>query len=184
MTTDHPSDPSDVLELAARLRLATARLARQLRQQAGDGLSPSQQSALVSIDKHGPLTLGRLAKIEQVTPPTVTKAVARREEDGLVERTIDAADRRIARVTITDAGRGRLEHSRSRRNAWLAQRLRTVDPEGLRRIEAAVPLLEELAAAPDDTSATAGDRGRVSDAPTDGPPAGEEDGTSVPESIR
>lgn len=141
---------SDVLELAARLRLATARLARQLRQQAGAGLSPSQQSALASIDLHGPLTLGRLAKIEQVAPPTVTKVVARLEEDGLVVRTVDTTDRRIVQVRITAAGRRRLEHSRNRRNAWLARRLRTIDPEQRRHLEAALPLLEALAAAPEE----------------------------------
>jgi DNA-binding MarR family transcriptional regulator len=141
---------SDVLELAARLRLATARLARQLRQQAGAGLSPSQQSALAAIDLHGPLTLGRLAKIEQVAPPTVTKVVARLEEDGLVARTVDDSDRRIVRVSITTTGRRRLEHSRNRRNAWLARRLRTIDPEQRRHLDAALPLLEHLAAAPEE----------------------------------
>jgi len=39
----------DPLDVAARLRLSTARLARILRQQAGTGLSPSQQSVLASI---------------------------------------------------------------------------------------------------------------------------------------
>jgi DNA-binding MarR family transcriptional regulator len=179
--TDPTTDPDHVLELAARLRLATARLARQLRQQAGDGLSPSQQSALVSIDKHGPLTLGRLAKIEQVAPPTVTKVVARLEEDGLVERTVDATDRRIVRVTITAAGRDRLAHIRSRRNAWLARRLHTVDADGLRRIEAALPVLEQLAAAPDQHLAPGDPRAAET---TDPLPAGEEGGTIVPEGAR
>lgn len=140
---------TDPLEMAARLRLATARLARQLRQQAGTGLTPSQQSALVSIDLHGPLTLGRLAKIEQVAPPTVTRVVGKLEDDGLVSRTVDEADRRIARLTITAEGRRRLDHSRRRRNAWLAQRLGDFDPVQLADVEAALRVMEALAAGPD-----------------------------------
>jgi DNA-binding MarR family transcriptional regulator len=150
-TSDTTDAGAEIPELAARLRLTTARLARQLRQQAGTGLSPSQHAALASIELHGPLTLGQLARIEQVAPPTVTKVVARLEEDGLVTRTVDRTDRRIARVSATAAGRRRLEQSRKRRNAWLARRLRAADADQVRRLAAALPLLEELAAAPGDS---------------------------------
>lgn len=142
-------NPTDPLEMAARLRLATARLARQLRQQAGTGLTPSQQSALVSIDLHGPLTLGHLAKIEQVAPPTVTRIVGKLEEDGLVTRAVDETDRRISRLTITGEGRRRLDHSRRRRNAWLAQRLGEFDPGQLADVEAALRVMEALTAGPE-----------------------------------
>ena len=50
MTTVAPD-----LELAPRLRLAVTRLARRLRQESGEGLTPSQNSALASIDRHGGL---------------------------------------------------------------------------------------------------------------------------------
>ena len=146
----HPNDvPDDPLELADRLRLATARLARRLRQQAGTGLTPSQSSALMSIGKHGPLTLGRLAKIEQIAPPTTTRIVAKLEDDGLVRREADPGDRRIVLVEATAEGRRRLEHSRRRRSAWLAQRLDTFDAEQLGDVTAALRVLEALAADPE-----------------------------------
>jgi DNA-binding MarR family transcriptional regulator len=132
------------LEAAARLRLATARLARRLRQQAGNGLSPSQQSALATIDGNGPLTLGHLAKIEQVAPPTITRVVAKLADDGLVRRLVDAHDRRISRVEITAEGHRRLVHTRHRRNAWLAQQLDAVDPALLADVDAAIRVLEAL----------------------------------------
>jgi DNA-binding MarR family transcriptional regulator len=139
-------DPDDPLEMAARLRLATARLARRLRQHAGSGLSPSLHSALASIEAQGPLTLGRLAKIEQVAPPTVTRVVGKLEDDDLVTRQVDATDRRITRVEITVEGHRRLDHSRQRRNAWLLQRLDTFDADQLNDVSAALRVMEALAA--------------------------------------
>jgi DNA-binding MarR family transcriptional regulator len=139
----------DDLEVVARLRLSIARLARRLRQEAGTGLSPSQHSALITITLHGPLTLGRLARIEQVAPPTITRIVVKLEDDGLVARTVDPTDRRVSRVAITTEGERRLDHGRNRRNVWLAQRLRTFPPADRRRLEAALDVLEALAASPE-----------------------------------
>ena len=118
-------DPAEErqLDLVVRIRVAVARLNRQLRQQAGD-LSPTLQSALVSIERHGPIALGDLAAVEQVAPATVTKIVTRLADEGLVERTVDDADRRVAKVVLTRAGSGRLVESRNRRTAYLATRLR------------------------------------------------------------
>src|SRR6187455_2535455 len=90
--------------LAERLRLLATRLARQLRQQADTGLSPSQLSALSTIDNHGPLTLGALADLERVAPPTITKVVTNLVTSGFIARQVDENDRRVVRVAITDAG--------------------------------------------------------------------------------
>jgi DNA-binding MarR family transcriptional regulator len=150
MRKDLPPDEIedlDELEVVARLRLSIARLARRLRQEAGTGLSPSQHSALISVAMHGPLTLGRLARIEQVSPPTITRIVVKLEDDGLLVRAVDPNDRRVTHVQITGEGDRRLDHGRSRRNAWLAQRLRTFEPEQRRRLVAALDALEALAAA-------------------------------------
>jgi DNA-binding MarR family transcriptional regulator len=149
-------DDLDELEVVARLRLSIARLARRLRQEAGTGLSPSQHSALITVAVHGPLTLGRLARIEQVAPPTITRIAVKLEEDGLVARTVDPADRRVSRVQVTAEGERRLEHGRNRRNAWLAQRLRTFPPADQRRLEAALDVLEALAASAEDDGPVAG----------------------------
>jgi DNA-binding MarR family transcriptional regulator len=135
----------EITELAGRRRLASARLHRRLRQEADTGLSPSQQSALGTIDLQGPITLGDLAAAEQVTPPTITKVVARLEEEGLIDRTVDAFDRRIIRVSTTREGRRRLEQSRARRNAFLAARLEELGPAAVRRLHDAIDALEELA---------------------------------------
>jgi DNA-binding PadR family transcriptional regulator len=81
-----------------------------------------------------------------VAPPTITKIVSKLEEDGLVVRTVDSRDRRVARVSVSEGGRARLDHSRSRRDAWLTRRLEEVTPEEIAQVTAALPVLEAMAA--------------------------------------
>ncbi|MEL6983792.1 MAG: MarR family transcriptional regulator [Actinomycetota bacterium] len=130
----------------ARLRLAMARLARQQRRSFPTGLTPSQISALITIDHHGPVRLSDLARLEAVAPPTVTRIVAKLEADGLVERQSDDNDRRIARVTITDEGHRRIDETRAARNEWFGRKLAALDPADLAAILEAIEPLERLAA--------------------------------------
>lgn len=131
-------------ELAARLRLAATRLARRLRQQVDEPISISQLSALAAIERLGPVTLGDLARVERVQPPTTTRIVAALEAAGLVVRAADPGDRRVARVSISPEGRRLIERSRSRKTAYLAGRLRTLSEAERATIESAVPLIERL----------------------------------------
>ena len=52
---------SEIERLATDLRLVISRLARRLRQQAEEGATASSLSALFSVDRLGPVTLGELA---------------------------------------------------------------------------------------------------------------------------
>src|SRR5205085_6214650 len=131
-------------QLASRLRLAVVRLARVLRQKAQDPITPSQLSALVSVERGGPVTLGELAALESVQPPTMTRIVAALEEQGLVFREADPADRRISRLHITPAGRKLLEKNRSRKTAYLASRMRGLGAEERDVLERAAALLERM----------------------------------------
>jgi DNA-binding MarR family transcriptional regulator len=131
-------------ELAARLRLVLNRLARRLRSQTPDDLSPSLTSALVTIELRGPITLGRLASCERVTPPSVTRMVATLEQRGLVRREADAGDRRVARVSLTAEGRRTVQRTRTRKTAYLARRLRKLDESQLAIVREALPVLERL----------------------------------------
>ena len=121
------------------------RLSRRLRLQAVGYITASQLSALTSIDKHGPLSLGELAAIEQVAPPSMTRIAARLEESGLVERRADATDRRVARVVITDGGLTLLDQTRTRRDLFLARRLQQLSEDELEALARALPMLERLA---------------------------------------
>jgi DNA-binding MarR family transcriptional regulator len=136
--------PTSETELASRLRITVARLARLLRYQGEAGASPSQLSALATLERHRSLTLGELAAAERVQPPTMTRIVAALEEAGLVARTVDPSDRRIARVALTTTGRSLLEKARARKNAYLAKKLRGLDGDEVATVEAATAILERF----------------------------------------
>ena len=134
----------DAAELPARLRLAIARLARRMRQEAGDDLSPSMTAALATIERHGPLAPSRLAELERIQRPTVTRVLRRLEEKGLVERSADPDDRRSAVVCVTTEGAALLKKLRSRKNAYLARRLRELPDDDVKALERAADVLERL----------------------------------------
>ena len=132
------------VETITRLRLVVMRLSRLLRQQSADELSPTLTSTLSTVERRGPLTLGELAAAERVQPPSMTRAVARLEERGLVTRVVDPVDRRTARVSISPAGAKTLAAGRLRKNAYLADRMRTLGSDERVLLERALPLLERL----------------------------------------
>jgi DNA-binding MarR family transcriptional regulator len=133
-------------DLAPRLRLALTRAARRLRQEAGSSLSPSQGAALATIDRHGPLTPSELAARERIQRPTATRVLARLEESGLVARAADPADRRSSLVSLSPAGAALLDEARTRKDAFLSQRLEALGPDDRATLERAAELLEDLLA--------------------------------------
>lgn len=133
----------DHTELATRFRFALLPLVRQLRHHNID-LTASQASALATIFRDGPLTVGELAKAERVSSPMITKIAKGLEEEGLATRTVDLIDKRVTQLAITKEGVRRLERSRNRKNAWLARQLQGLSPEELAAIDAVVPVLERI----------------------------------------
>ena len=133
----------DHTELATRFRFALFPLVRQLRHHNVD-LTASQASALATISRRGPLTVGDLARAEHVSSPMITKIAKGLEEEGLVTRTVDPSDKRVTQITITKEGERRLERSRSRKNAWLARQFDNLSPEELDAISAVIPVLERI----------------------------------------
>jgi DNA-binding MarR family transcriptional regulator len=132
-------------EVAARIRLAVARLQRIMRQQAMGGLNLAEGSCLAIIDHHGPLSLSDVASRENLSAPTVTKIVTRLESQGLIERLTDPSDRRVSLVAVSRKGSALLERIRSSRTAYLVRRLNELSEDDRARLLAALPVLEALA---------------------------------------
>jgi DNA-binding MarR family transcriptional regulator len=131
-------------DLASHLRLTIARTARRLRQEAGTDLSPSMTAALATIERHGPMTPSELASRERIQRPTVTRVLARLEEMGLIARTPDPQDRRSSLIAITPQASEMLAEHRTRKAAFLAERLDRLTPDDRAALERAADILERM----------------------------------------
>jgi DNA-binding MarR family transcriptional regulator len=129
----------------ARLRVAVARLSRWLRRHDLAGLTPTQLSALATVDRLGPLRLGDLAAVEGIAPSTLTRLVTVLEERGYVERCPVPGDARASTLAIAPPGHEVLERIREQSTILLAGRLRTLTDEQRAALVAALPALERLA---------------------------------------
>jgi DNA-binding MarR family transcriptional regulator len=146
--TDRPVGSSDDFvpsaDLASRLRLGVMRLSRRLRQHAPGDITPSQLSALATIVGQGRITHSGLAEAERVQPPSITRVVDVLVDRGLATRTTSDEDRRVAWVEPTLAGRELVDAVRRERDAYLAQRLRTLSADDRAVLARAAVLLERL----------------------------------------
>ncbi|MFN8148141.1 MAG: MarR family transcriptional regulator [Candidatus Nanopelagicales bacterium] len=130
---------------AARLGSAVAALTRSTRREISLPLGASTIAALVTVDAHGPIRLGDLARHEGVAPATLSRIVAVLEEEGYVVRTADADDRRSSWLEISDAGRDLLDGVRREHARAMARRAERLTPEQARALAAALDALEALA---------------------------------------
>jgi DNA-binding MarR family transcriptional regulator len=144
MAFESASHDGDDLDVAVQLRTAITRLSRRLRQESLGTISPAQASALAMVSRLGSPTLGELARAEQIQPPTMTRLIAGMEERGLVERRAEPTDRRIARITITEAGFHELERIRQTKTAFLSRRLEGISTDQRAQLPELVALLEAI----------------------------------------
>ncbi len=174
-TSSSPAaDPLAPEALAGHLRMTVARMARRLRQEAGTGLGPTLTAALATVERWGPLSPSALAERERIQRPSATRIVARLEQEGYVVRRPDPHDGRSCRVEVTDAGRAHLEDARSRKTAFLAERIAALGADDRALLERAAGLLDGLFAdaGPPGGATTASDREAATtpDAARDGTP--------------
>lgn len=108
-------------------------------------LSATSLSTLDALDVVGPQRVSDLAVRERITQPGMTGLVTRLAAAGLVERTADPGDGRVALVRVTEAGRAELTQVRDMRSAELRRRLEHLTHQDRRAIELAGPALERLA---------------------------------------
>ena len=142
-----PKPPQTTNELAVGIRSVIGRLARGLRQAGNQSdLSPSQYEVFGTIARRGDLKLSDLAAIEGINPTLLSRIVAKLEADQLVKRGPDAQDRRVAHVVPTAKGRRRYEQIRNARTDAVSLAIAGLTDAERRRLAAALPVLESLAA--------------------------------------
>jgi len=133
--------------VADRLHSAAIHLLRRLRRHDDAmGLTPARASALSLMVFGGPVTLGSLARAEQVSAPTVTRLVIGMERDGLVRRAADPRDGRVVWLHATPKGTRLLHEGRQRRVAALADDLNRLSAADRATLAAAADILERMLA--------------------------------------
>jgi DNA-binding MarR family transcriptional regulator len=136
--------PSQTGTSAARLRMALVRLARTLRRHGDPGLTPSQISALATVEEFGPMRISTLATYESMGAPAATRVVASLEELNLFERRDDPDDKRASVVELSDVGRATLANLWNERTIGLSSRLDRLSAKERATIDAALPAIEKL----------------------------------------
>jgi DNA-binding MarR family transcriptional regulator len=134
---------TDIAPLAADLRIAVGQLIRRLR--AENAYPLTQTWVLGRLDREGPASVSDLAQAMRVRPQSMAQTVGDLEADALVERSPDPDDRRRALVSLTPAGRKRIEADRAVREGWLVKALEGLPDADREAIEQAVEILARLA---------------------------------------
>ena len=135
--------------VADRLHSLAIHLLRQVRREdEASGLSAARLSALSVVVFAGPVSVGELARAEQVRSPTMSRVVADLEALGLVTRTPSESDGRAVAVTATAEGRKVLQAGRRRRVATLTRRLEGLSTRDLAVLDRAAGVLEQALATP------------------------------------
>ncbi len=134
----------DYLAAADRMHSAAIHLLRHAaRQDTLSGQGPARLSALSVLVFGGPKTLGELAAIERVKPPTMSRVVAGLKRSGLVRIDIDQQDQRRVHVSVTAKGEHLLQEARKRRIHALGEIFGSLQPAQLEIVNQAAEIIEQ-----------------------------------------
>ncbi len=135
---------ADARPAAAAFLDAIPRMMCDLRNEladSGSGLTIAQFRCLKMVQRSADVSLGDLADAHGVSPPAMSKLVDGLFEAGLLERRPDGNDRRRLQLSVTAAGKRKLEAVGDRLKTALAARLSPLAPAELAALERALTTL-------------------------------------------
>ncbi len=147
--------------LAAELPAALSALRRGIRRTAGGGplfgSLTGAQGELARLVRHRPgVSVAAAAAELQLSANTVSTLVSQLSEAGVLVRELDTADRRVARLRLTERARTRIHRWRDQQAQQVGAALRRLSARQVRALAAAMPALtalaDELAGATEDPS--------------------------------
>lgn len=99
-----------------------------------EDISLAQYRTLVVLASRGPQKLADLAAVLEVTPPTAGRMCDRLARRELVSRHREEADRRVVRISLTQAGRTVVDEATRRRRVYIADILSGLTAAGRRQV--------------------------------------------------
>ncbi len=133
-------------ELAGGIRTVVNRLSHVLRYPVvARGVTPTRLSALVTLERIGPLRSGDLAARMGCTAAAMSRLAESLLEGGWVDKDPDPADRRAWLLSINENGHALLDDLRRENTSELADDIRALSSEQRAVLAAALPVLTELA---------------------------------------
>jgi DNA-binding MarR family transcriptional regulator len=102
------------------------------------GVSMSHLHLMSMLDRHGELTMSRIAELLDVSDSNATGLIDRMEERGFVERFRDPNDRRVVLVRVSERGRQILTDVEVVRDDLMRKVLGRLDAPQLDRLSLAV----------------------------------------------
>lgn len=139
--------PSDALALAGELRRAIGTFVRVIREETATERS-AQSETLCLLDREGAMNVAALAQQRRVTHQTMRVVVAQLVADGLIERSADPADRRSWLLSLSRAGRARVQRDRGARAARIGKLIGTnLSVAERKQLQVAIGLLDRISTA-------------------------------------
>lgn len=133
-----------LLSLASDVRIACQHVSRRVRYDNCHEIPPHQFSVLAKLAVGVARTPGELARIEEVSAPSMTRTVNGLVEAGLVARTTDPDDGRRHLLALTPEGAAMVERTRASRDDWMVRRLQNLSPAELKTLRAATDILQKV----------------------------------------
>ena len=133
---------SEVFDVVGRFR-------RQLRRSTGRGfdaagLTQSQAELLRLVGRQPGISVREAAAELGLVPNTASTLVSKLAADGLLIRSVDADDRRVGRLRLTEPAQRIADESRAARRAALSAVLDELDPGRLDSLERGLEVLAEM----------------------------------------
>jgi DNA-binding MarR family transcriptional regulator len=136
-------------DLIAQLFNVVGRFRRQLRRSTGSGfdtigVTQSQAEMLRLVGRQPGISVREAATELALVPNTASTLVSKLAADGLLIRTVDADDRRVGRLRLTEPAQRIADESRAERRAALSEVLDELDPGRLESLERGLEVLAEM----------------------------------------
>jgi DNA-binding MarR family transcriptional regulator len=136
-------------DLTAELFNVVGRFRRQLRRSAGRGfdaigMTQSQAEMLRLVGRQPGISVREAAAELALVPNTASTLVSKLAADGLLIRTVDAQDRRVGRLRLTEPAQRIADESRTARRAALSAVLDELDAGQTERLANGLEVLAEM----------------------------------------